>query len=104
MATDVPWVPTLIGAIAGAAAPVTAYWFTREGGQKPRLEADAQRFAFDALQQVAVTRGTEIDRLVDEVSSLRSEVGVLREEVLRCETKHDRAKAALASAGIVIDD
>jgi hypothetical protein len=101
---DVPWGPTLIGTIAGAASTITAYWFTREGGQRPKLEAEAQRFAFDALQQVATTRGDEIDRLVAVVEDLRSEVHTLRGAVEACEARHSRAQAAMASAGIVIDD
>ena len=104
MASDVPWVPTIVGAIAGAAAPITAYWFTREGGNRPKLEAEAQRFAFEALSQVTETRGDEIERLSALVTSLHSEVEALRAEVARCELKHDRAKAALASHGIVVDD
>ncbi len=103
MASDIPWAPTIIGAIAGAAAPITAYWFTREGGQRPKLEAEAQRFAFDALQQVATTRGDEINRLVAVVDELRAEVEHLRGAVEACEAKHSRAQAAMASAGIVID-
>jgi len=100
MASEVPWIQTAAGFIGGAAVPIAAYWFTREGGSKPKLEADAQRFAFDALQQIVDTRGDEIDRLSAAVEKLMGEVRQLRRDVSECERKHSLAEQALSAAGI----
>lgn len=100
--------PTLLAAdaaqttLAGAAVTLLVAGFGWLGTRKSRPEAAA--VLVDSAVKLATAAGAEADDLRGQLVALTAVVETLRAEVAECNRKHARAEAALASAGIIMDD
>lgn len=88
--------------IAGASVTLVVAALGWLGTRKSRPEASA--ILVDSAVKLAQVANQDNDDLRALVVELRAEVEHLRHAVSECERKHSRAQAAMAQAGIVIDE
>jgi hypothetical protein len=88
--------------LAGAAVTLLVAGMGWLGTRKSRPEATS--ILVDSAVKLAQAANAESDDLRATVAALRLEVEGLRAAVTECERKHSQAQAAMASAGIVVDD